>query len=124
MKEKKLRLLDIQMASTIVFIIATIVSIILTYNEKLKIQNKKTLFDIKTFNNIIIANRTLILLLVLIYLYIDYSNYKLDMISNQNTKPDKLQLYSSILSVIAAIIILYSVSKYKDDPADVSNPTL
>ena len=97
--------INLQLISTILFIIATIVSLSITIDEKLK-QNNKKLYTDKEALDISFYNRILFLIAILISLYIAISNY-----TNSNTEREKykgiLLLYSSILSTITSLIVLY-----------------
>lgn len=127
-KNKEISLLNIQMYTTIIYVFSLIISIAITYDEKQKIQNKPRLFTEKNNNNISIFNRWLVLFLTLSYLYISYNNFNIANKKGQNSWPFRLQLFSSELSTIGAIIVLYVVLKTSGENysiiSNVENPNL
>lgn len=127
-KNKEISLLNIQMYTTIIYVFSLIISIAITYDEKQKIQNKPRLFTEKNNNNISIFNRWLVLFLTLSYLYISYNNFNIANKKGRNSWPFRLQLFSSELSTIGAIIVLYVVLKTSGENysiiSNVENPNL
>lgn len=63
MKEKEVKLLDINMFVSIVFIFTVITSILLTYNEKLILLGEKPLFDKDNARTITTINRFILLII-------------------------------------------------------------
>jgi len=106
---KEIKLLDIQIITTLIYIGSLVLSIYLTYNDKLNLMNKKTIFTKKQNINYSIFNRFLVVILTSIYLYISYENNKIAKKNNRNIKATKLQLNASELSLISTIIVLYVV---------------
>lgn len=125
---KEANLLNIQLWTTIIYIGSLFISIALTYDDKQKIQNKNGLFSKKQSSKLSIFNRSLVLLLTLSYLYISYNNVDLAKQKNQEIWPFNLQLFSSELSTLAAIIVLYVVLKTSGEQysivAGIGNPNL
>lgn len=74
-KKEEVFLLDLQLISSSIFIIASIVSLLITYNEKLTVTNRKKLFTNKEALNISFYNRIVILVVVVTSLYVGYKNY-------------------------------------------------
>ena len=126
--DKEANLLNIQLWTTIIYIGSLLISIALTYDDKQKIQNKNGLFSKKQSSKLSIFNRSLVLLLTLSYLYISYNNVDLAKQKNQEIWPFNLQLFSSELSTLAAIIVLYVVLKTSGEQysivAGIGNPNL
>lgn len=126
--DKEANLLNIQLWTTIIYIGSLFISIALTYDDKQKIQNKNGLFSKKQSSKLSIFNRSLVLLLTLSYLYISYNNVDLAKQKNQEIWPFNLQLFSSELSTLAAIIVLYVVLKTSGEQysivAGIGNPNL
>ena len=108
---KEANLLNIQLWTTVIYIGSLFISIALTYDDKQKVQNKNGLFSRNQSNQISIFNRSLVLLLTLSYLYVSYKNIDFAKQKNQKIWPFQLQLFSSELSTIASIIVLYVVIK-------------
>ena len=76
-QKKEENLLDIQIITTFVYIGSLILSIYITYNDKVTIANGKGFLSKKQNQNFSIFNRTLVVVLTLIYLYISYENRKI-----------------------------------------------
>ena len=125
---KEVNLLNIQLWTTVIYVGSLIISIALTYDDKQKTQNKNGLFSKEQSNKISIFNRKLVLLLTFAYLYVSYNNLNLAKQKNQRTWPFQLQLFSSELSTIASIIVLYVVLKTSGEQysivAGIGNPNL
>jgi len=118
--------LDIQIFTSLIVITTVITSILLTYNEKLNQQKKKTIFDKKQSQNISFINRFTILLTSIIFLYINYKLYQISKEEGEDLKVYYLQIIASILSVIASIIVFYVVIKETEinSVSDVENPII
>lgn len=130
MKEdnKEANLLNIQLWTTVIYIGSLLISIALTYDDKQKVQNKNGLFSRNQSKQISIFNRSLVLLLTLSYLYVSYKNIDFAKQKSQKIWPFELQLFSSELSTIASIIVLYVVIKTAGEQysivAGIGNPNL
>lgn len=111
MTERKINILDGQMKASTLYIIFLIISISLTYNEKLELLNQKTLYTRKQAANIGVLNRTLALGLVLYYLWANRELIKIADANNSDSSGLRTQMIASELSVLAAIIVLYVVAK-------------
>lgn len=111
---------------SLVVIITVILSIVLTYNQKLDIQNRKTFFSKKRTHDISYINRLTILITGIIFLYINYRLYLIAKEKGEELKAYYLQIIASILTIIASIIVFYVVSKETvgDEVADVENPVI
>lgn len=121
MKEQELRTLNYQILLSLLFILTIIISIILTYDQKLEISNKKRLFS-KTFDKYLnLFNRLLALFIVSALLYLNYQDYKKGKIKNINQDALRHQVYASIFSFISAIIVLYVVIENWYDIPNISN---
>jgi uncharacterized membrane protein YbhN (UPF0104 family) len=117
------KVIDIQLYAVGISVITTIISLLLTYNQKLEKQNKKTLFTPKQTLKITKINRITILIVTLTFLYVNYRLYQISKKEGENLTPYKLQITSSILVTIAGIITLYVIlQSEKETVADVENP--
>ena len=106
---KEVNLLDIQIITTIIYIGSLVLSIYITYNDKLVLTKKKNIFTEKQAATYSIFNRSLVVVLTLIYLYISYQNNNIAKERGRNISATKLQLTASQLSFISTIIVLYVV---------------
>ena len=115
--------INIQLTALVISLLTAIISIILTYNQKLELQNKKTIFNPKTTLKVTKINRIVILAVTLTFLYVNYQLYQTSKKEKEDLKPYKLQIFSSILVTIASIVTLYVIlSSSKESVADVENP--
>lgn len=126
--EKEIQVLNIQIVATILFIGSLIISTVLTYDEKLKLINKKGIFADKQARNISLFNRILVVILAIAFVYGNYTTEKIAEMRNNQTKYLKLQLFSGELSLISSLLVLYIVYKNQQnqnfDVADTENPIL
>lgn len=121
--KEEIKIIDIQLIAILFTIVSSIISLFLTINQKLELKNLKTLFTTKQTFKITKFNRTLILILGLIFLYVNYRLYQISKEQKEDLKPYELQISASILTVIAALIALYVVSlSTKENVADIENP--
>ncbi len=125
---KEIDLLTIQLWATIFYVGSLFISISLTYDEREKLKNKSGIFSETQNQTMSIFNRWLVLFLTLSFLYVSYQNVKLNKQKSQKTWPFELQLFSSELSTIAAIIVLYVVIKTSGEQysivSGIENPNL
>ena len=127
MKNKEeINLLNIQLITSITLAVAILISIMLTYNQKLSLQNKKTIFNKKQTHNISYTNRLIILITAIVFLIINYKLYQISKKEGENLKVYYLQILASILTTIAALIVLYvvSIEPAGDDISDIENPVI
>ena len=123
-KQEEIDAINIQLIALLISLTSVIISIIITYNQKLDLEgintvNPKKIFDLTIFN------RLLILVLSLIFLYVNYKLYKISKKEGEDLKPYILQLIASILTIIASIIAIYIVSlSTKENIVDVENPII
>ena len=127
-KQKEVKLLNIQMWTTIIYIGSLFISISLTYNDKQNLLNKKGFYNENQSQKLSIGNRWLVLFLTFSYLFINYKNINLAKEKGQKLWPFYLQVFSSELSTLAAIIVLYVVIKTAGEQysivSGIENPTL
>ncbi len=121
------KLIDLSVISSIIFILASLVSLTLTLDDRAKLSNKKYVLSNKQKLDISFYNRIVILIAVSISLYVGYNNYKNE--NNKNAKyKSSLLLTTNILTLISSIIILYVAYLNKEEqtlnPANVENPLI
>lgn len=124
--KEEIYLLNIQLLTSIIVIITVTLSLILTYNQKLNLQNKKTIFNKKQTHNISYINRLTILITAIVFLIINYKLYQISKKEGENLKVYYLQIIASILSTIAALLVFYvvSIEPTGDDISDIENPVI
>jgi len=124
-KEEELKAIDIQLYTLIVVLISTVISIAITYNQKLNLEKKETLFSSKESFNITLFNRILIVILSFVFLYVNVKLYNLSKEEGEDLKSYILQIIASILSIIAGLIALYVVGlSNTENIVDVENPVI
>lgn len=89
------------------FILASLVSLTIIFDERAKITNNKSYIDDKKTLDISFYNRIIILVAVLISLYVGYNNYKNEENNTIGKYKNSLLFGTNILTVISAVIILY-----------------
>ena len=127
-KKEEVFLLDLQLISSSIFIIASIVSLLITYNEKLTVTNRKKLFTKKEALNISFYNRIVILVVVVTSLYVGYKNYINEKNNTVAKYKSSLLLSTNVLTLISAIVILFVSYLNKNEQSltvsDIENPLI
>lgn len=127
---EEIQLLDIQIWATAGFILVSLISIILTYNQKQNVKNEKPLFSDKQKKDLIIFNRFFSLLLVIIFLLINFKTYKDAKEKHEREAIEIEQLIAGAITLIAALLTLDATFKdlksEEENPpiASIENPTL
>jgi hypothetical protein len=124
---KQVNLLNIQMIATIIYIGSLILSISLTYNDKMNLINKTAIYTKENARKYSIFNRILIVAITFIYLYINYDNLKNAKKKGSKLEASYLQLTASELVSLASIIVLYVILTNETNYSMISgvaNPTL
>ncbi len=127
-KELKIKILDIQLIATILFVISLFISILITYDEKIKLENNKGLFSDKTVQDLSLFNRIFVVILALVFIYCNYISKKIAEYKNDEIESTELQILAGLLSLVASVIVLYVAYKNRNDTnfdiAESENPTL
>ena len=125
MNKKEEDYINIQIYALFFTILSVIISLVLTINQKLEIKGQKTLFNSKKTFKITKFNRILILILGIVFLYVNYALYKISKKEKEDLKPYILQIFASVLTVITALITLYVVTlSTKGNVSDIENPII
>ena len=123
LNNKEENYINIQIYALVFSLIGIIISLLLTYNQKLEIQDRDTLFDSKTTFKIAKGNRILFLIIGIVFLYVNYKLYEISKKEGEDLKPYILQIFASILTIAAAIVTFYVVTlSNKGDVSDIENP--
>ena len=108
----KSRYLGLQMLATVGFIIALLISYLLTYDKKCSLENKKGLFSDKEAQNLALFQTILVFFIAITFLYVNFKQYDLSKKSNDGDEQDFfLQIETSIFAIISAVIGLYIIFK-------------
>lgn len=100
-------LIKLQIILSTVLIFTTIISISLSYNFLMTLENKEPIYDEDDSYNILVLNRTLMFIVGAIFIYI---NVKDKMIKEKYKLEDEfadLQIWASVFSFVATFIVLY-----------------
>lgn len=124
--KEEIKLLNIQLITSLIVIITVILSLILTYNQKLNLENKKTIFNKKQTHNISYINRLVILITTIVFLLINYKLYQISKKEGEDLLVYNLQIIASILTTIASILVFYvvSIEPAGDEISDIENPVI
>ncbi len=124
MKNKReINIVNIQFYALIITLITTIISVIITYNQKRELKGKDPIYSGKEIYKITLLNRIVILILAFVFLYVNYSLYDISKEQGEDLRPYRLQLLASVLVIASGLITLYVVSLSNTETiADVENP--
>lgn len=121
-------LINLSLISSIVFILASLVSLVITFDERGNLIGGKKFLTNKQALNISFYNRIVILVAVLVSLYVGYKNYENEDNSASGKYKNGLLLSTNVLTLIGSLIILYvSYLNRKEQsitPSDVENPLI
>ena len=121
--KEEIKTINVQLFGIGLSLITIILSLLTTYNQKLKLQNKDTILNAKDSLRITYLNRILIILVGLIFLYVNYNLYYISKKQNENLKSYTLQIIASYLTIISSLIAFYVVTLSNTlTVSDVENP--
>lgn len=124
-KNKEIKLINLSIIAITIFIITLLISLLLNYNEKLKLENKKLIFDEKQSIYISLINRTIVLIIALYFIYNSYIRQKID---NKDDFNSNLELLAAFLAFISSFITFYIVfinlNNNKFDVSELEEPTI
>lgn len=122
-KKEELEAINIQLIALVFTVITAIISIIITYNQKLELEEKETLLTPKNSLKLTLFNRKLILILSFVFLYVNFVLRKISKEEGEDLKPYNLQIVASLFIIVSGIIALYVVSlSNTENVSDVENP--
>ena len=101
--EEKIQLFYIQITATIIFIISLLISVCFSYDEIKKLRNKTHLEE-NFKRNVIYILRVTSIIVVLMLLYVDYSNYKIAKKENKDLETFVYGIIVSLVTLLAAIL--------------------
>ena len=103
----QIKLTNYQLLGIFLFIISLFISLLLTYNEKLKLEKKDIFFEEKTSLYISLFNRIIVLILAILFIYISYEREKVSEVDNDAS----LELLASYLSFFASFLYNTNISQ-------------
>lgn len=127
-QKQEANVLDLQLIATIIYIGSLIISIFLTYNDKMDVLNLKKIFTEKQNRNLSIFNRFLVVILTITFLYASYETRRLAKVKGEKLENFNLQVMASEISLVSTLIVLYVVIKSQGEQysiiSGISNPNL
>ena len=125
MKDEEINAIDIQIIALLFLLFSNIVSIIITYNQKLNLEGKETIIESKKSYKITLYNRILLIIISLAFLYVNFKLYKISKEEGEDLKSYTLQIVASVFAIISGLIALYVITlSNTEDIADVENPVI
>lgn len=108
---------NLQIIASLLFIISIIISIILTYSEKLEIFNVN-MIDKDKRNKINIGNRLFAIFIVCLFLYSSF--VALDIVKKKNGNLDEqyIRIFINLITLGLALLTLYVSVKYQNSDID------
>lgn len=108
---------NLQIIASLLFIISIIISIILTYSEKLEILNVN-MIDKDKRNKINIGNRLFAIFIVCLFLYSSF--VALDIVKEKNGNLDEqhIRIFINLITLGLALLTLYVSVKYQNSDID------
>ena len=124
-KDKEINAINIQLYTLVIALVSAFISIVITYNQKLDLEDKDTPLHSKQLFNLTLFNRILVVVLSFIFLYVNYILYKISKEEGEDLKSYILQIIASILVIASGIIALYVVGLSEtENIVDVENPII
>lgn len=122
-EEEEVRLIDINLYSSIIFIFKIVISILLTYNDKLKLLNKKPLFNKENEKTITNISNFILLVIALVFVYTAYREYKINRTKGKinSTKVSFINLIVNEAQLILVIVITILPFIFPDDDEEQPN---
>lgn len=125
LQEMKNSIIDGQLLNSILSILPLIIGIVIILDQKEKANKKDGFLTNKESQNLALLAKVIFVFIVLHSIELNYESYDLAKETNQNTSSLQLQIGSSYLSLIVALIGLYVVlTNYSDSsfqPAEIEN---
>ena len=100
-------LIKIQIVLSFVLLFTTVISIFLSYNFLLELEEKETIYSEKESFDILIFNRIVMFIVALIFIYINIRDKKVKKKYSLEDEFADLQIWASVFSFISALIVLY-----------------
>ena len=121
---EEVRLIEVQIVLSIILLFTTIISITLSYNAALGIKNEDTIYTDKEATDILLFNRTVMFVVAAIFIYINIRDKEVKEKYNKDEEFADLQIWASVLSLAAALIVLYVGVKSGSNVVSEENPTV
>ena len=117
-------LVKVQIVLSVILLFTTIISISLSYNFLLGLEDKKTIYTEKESYDILLFNRTVMFVVAAIFIYINIRDKSVKEKYNLEDEFADLQIDASFFNFIAALIVLYVGIKSGSNITSNENPTI
>ena len=117
-------LIKVQIVLSFILLFTTIISISLSYNFLLDLENKNPIYSDKESYDILIFNRIIMFTIAFIFIYINVRDKKVKEKYNLEDEFADLQIWASVFSFIASLIVLYVGIESGNNITSSENPTI
>ena len=117
-------LIKVQIVLSFILLFTTIISISLSYNFLLDLENKSPIYSDKESYDILIFNRIIMFTIAFIFIYINVRDKKVKEKYNLEDEFADLQIWASVFSFIASLIVLYVGIESGNNITSSENPTI
>ena len=117
-------LIKAQIILSFILLFTTIISISLSYNFLLGLEDKEQIYTEIESSEILILNRTIMFIVAAIFIYINIRDKRVKEKYNLEDEFANLQIDASVLNFIAALIVLYVGLKSGSNITSGENPTI
>lgn len=117
-------LIKVQIVLSFILLFTTIISISLSYNFLLDLEDKNPIYSDKESYDILILNRIIMFTIAFIFIYINVRDKKVKEKYNLEDEFADLQIWASVFSFIASLIVLYVGIESGNNITSSENPTI
>lgn len=117
-------LVKFQILLSFVLLLTTVVSITLSYNFLLNLENKTPIYDDEESTDILLLNRMIMFIVSALFIYINIRDKNVKEKYDSEDEFADLQISASVLNFIAAAIVLYVGIKSGGNIISGENPTI
>lgn len=117
-------LVKVQIALSVILIFTTIISISLSYNFLMGLEDKDPIYSEEDSYNILIFNRTVLVIVAILFIYINFRDKNVKEKYNLEDEFADLQIDASLLNLVSALIVLYVGVKSGSNITSGENPTI
>ena len=117
-------LIKAQILLSFILLFTTVISISLSYNFLLGLEDKEQIYTEIESSEILILNRTIMFIVAGIFIYINIRDKKVKEKYDLEDEFANLQIDASVLNFIAALIVLYVGLKSGSNITSGENPTI
>ena len=117
-------LIKVQIGLSVILLFTTIISISLSYNFLMMLEKKEPIYNDKDSYNILLFNRGLMFIVALMFIYINIRDKRVKEKYRLEVEFADLQIWASVFSFFAALIVLYVGINSGNNLISEENPTI